>query len=225
MRYGCETIRDFRRAGWVRILPALLLALVACGDDHAPTVPLDTAEALAAKGWVAFERGEFADAAGLFEAAIARDRLHEPAYVGEGWSRLELAADTTALRVALDRLDAAIELSSSDSQAHAGRAAVLLAMGENVAAVAEARATLQMAPGFVFAHAPTFDRKDLYLITGSALAAQGEFTGALGAAAEIEMFPMSQSDPATWVVDGTHYRSFADAVIAYLAKLSDAYAG
>jgi tetratricopeptide (TPR) repeat protein len=209
----------------MRILPAILLAIVACGDDRGPTVPLDTAEALTAKGWVAFERGDFADAAGLFEAAIARDRLHEPAYVGEGWSRLELAADTTALHGALSRLDAAIELSSSDSQAHAGRAAALLALGENIAAVAEARATLQMAPGFVFAHAPTFDGKDLYLIAGSGLAAQGEFTGALGAAVEIEMYIMSQSDPATWVVDGIHYRSFADAVIAYLAKLSATYAG
>ena len=82
-----------------------------------------------------------------------------------------------------------------------------------------------MAPSIVFPHVPTFDRKDLFLIVGSALVAQGDFAGAMVAASMIEYSPISQSDPDSWIVDGILYRTFPDVVIAYLAKMSLQHAG
>jgi tetratricopeptide (TPR) repeat protein len=188
---------------------------------------VDTPASLTRDGWVLFEAGDFVGAKGKFDDAILLDADYGPAYTGRGWSQLQLARIATEFQAALAALDAAIARQQTLGDARGGRAATLLALGGSLLpeAVAEAGRAAAPDPLFVFAHRTSFDLRDLYLIEAFAQAGRGRFTEARDAADRIAASNIRSGDPGTWQVDGVTYATFEGAVLAFLQKMSNLYAG
>jgi tetratricopeptide (TPR) repeat protein len=209
-----------------RVALVVVLLVSACGEERetviTPPPPEPTAEELVAAGWAEFERDDLGEAFAHFAEAIEKEPGWAPPYVGAGWSGFELATDEEQLLAALDYLDRAIEREPLDTEAHAGRAAVLLALCPDslAASVVAAGTVREMSPDFVFSHRPSFDHKDLILVEAFAQAAQGKLAEALAAADEVEQSGIREDESETWLVDGAWQRSFADAVLARLRELS-----
>ncbi|MDM7913759.1 MAG: hypothetical protein QUU85_00635, partial [Candidatus Eisenbacteria bacterium] len=209
------------------VLGALCVLPIGCGDDESSRPPEETAEQITAAGWDAYEDGKMPEALECFQRAIGKDPEYEPAYVGEGWTRLALAQGEAPRSLALARFGEALRRSAGDPDALAGRAAVLLAYGwDSLDVAAEAAAgALALEPAYVFLHRATFNADDLCLIRAYTKAVRGDLAGALEAAEAIEASGFVQDDAATWRVDGVAYDSFAGAVLAWLDKLSRETAG
>ncbi|MBD3334780.1 MAG: hypothetical protein GF355_04635 [Candidatus Eisenbacteria bacterium] len=213
---------------------ALLLAgflFWGCGsDDDGGPAPTVTAADLTNQGWTLFEAGRYTDAIGKFADALEKDADYGPADTGRGWSYLmlgDISQPTTDLASAIDAFDGAIGKGENDGNVHGGRASTLLALGGDQlsAAVLAAQAAVAQAPSFVFAHRTSFNIDDLHLIEGFAQAAQGNFPEAQAAADAVAPSGLEQGNSATWVVDGVTYPNYAQAILAYLMKMSNEHSG
>ena len=209
---------------------AALVALAGCGGgggDDGPTNPQLTAAELTTRGWTSYDSGNLDGALTDFDAAIARDGTYAPAHVGQGWARLGLAATGTGMLNAAASFTAALGAGATGAEVRAGRAAAYLGAGGTMLdeAIADAIAARQQSPAFQFAHRTSFDQRDLRLIEAFALAAQDDLDGALAAADGIADSGITPGDSASWTVDGRPYGSYGAAVLAYLNKLSNQYAG
>jgi hypothetical protein len=192
-----------------------LLTIEASGDD------------LVAQGWSFFTEGEFNAAERAFDSAIAEHPGSGPAYVGQGWCRLDLATGPADLELSVASFDSAFARGESGADALSGRAAASLGLGGAglPSAVTDATAALQAQPEFVFVHRSSFDAGDLHLIEAFARIGQGDVDGALAAAEAVQASGIRRDDPASWTVDGTVYGAFEAAVLAWLHKLSALYSG
>jgi hypothetical protein len=211
------------------ILIALTLTL-GCGggdDDDGPTAPVDTALSLTAAGWEHFAAQRHPEAAASFESALALTAGYGPALVGLGWSHLQLATTSAAFQEAVATFDQAVAAGQAGADVLCGRAAARLALGGPAltAAVNDAQAALATAPAFRFSHRPTIDATDLRLVVAFARAAQDDLPAALAATAPIAASGIVEGQPASWVVDGVTYQSFAGAALAWLHALAEAHAG
>ncbi len=208
---------------------AALVALAGCGGggDDDPTGPDLSAAELTARGWDSFEAGDLNAALTDFDAAIARDGAYADAHVGQGWARLGLAATGTGMTSAATSFTAALGAGATGAEVRAGRASAYLGAGGATLddAVTDAIAARQQTPAFQFAHRTSFDHRDLRLIEAFALAGQDDLEGALAAADGIAASGITTGNSASWVVDGVTYGSYGAAVLAYLNKLSNQYAG
>jgi hypothetical protein len=218
--------RRDRTATWVTIGVSCLLAIAGCGEDDPEKPVLDAAE-LTAMGWSEFESGDLSAAAGFFSQALERDLDHVPAHVGQGWSRLGLAASAGGLELALESLDEALDRDSTNVDAHAGRAAVLLALGgaRLQAAITSASAARTLAPEYSFTHRPSFGVADLHLIEAFAHAGNGDWNEALRAGERLLASGLRADEPQTWIVEGTPYMTWGDAVLGFLEMLSNEESG
>lgn len=217
-----------------RVFPVLafaaLVALAGCGGgggDDGPTNPQLTAAELTARGWTAYEAGNLDGALTDFDAAIARDGTYAAAHVGQGWARLGLGATGAGMLNAAASFTAALGAGATGAEVRAGRAAAYLGAGGTMLdeAIADALAARQQSPGFQFAHRASFDQRDLRLVEAFALAAQDDLESALAAADGIAASGITPGNSASWTVDGQPYGSYGAAVLAYLNKLSNQYAG
>lgn len=210
------------------ILVALMLTL-GCGggDDDGPTAPVDTALSLTAAGWEHFTAQRHAEAAAAFESALALTAGYGPALVGLGWSRLQLAASPADFQGTVTIFDQAVAAGQTGADVLCGRAAARLALGGGAlsAAVNDAQAALANAPSFRFIHRNSIDATDLRLVVAFARAAQDDLPAALAASAPIAASGIVEGQPASWVVDGVTYQSFAGAALAWLHALAEAHAG
>ncbi len=207
-----------------------MTALAGCGgddDDGDPTGPQLTAAELTARGWTSFEAGDLDAALTDFDAAIARDGTYAAAHVGQGWARLGLMATSTGMLSAATSFTTALGAGASGAEVRAGRAAAYLGAGGVMLdeAVTDAAAARQQSPSFQFSHRASFDVRDLRLIEAFALAGQDDLEGALAAADGIAASGITPGNISSWVVDGHTYLSYGAAVLAYLNKLSNQYAG
>jgi hypothetical protein len=208
-----------------------LVALAGCGGGDGggdPIVPPNlTAAELTTRGWTSFEAGDLASALADFTAAIARDDTYAAAYVGQGWAQLSLAATTGGMNVAAASFTTALAAGATGAEVRAGRAAAYLGAGGATLddAATDAAAARTQSPSFQFAHRTSFDYRDLRLVEAFALAGQGDLDGSLAAADGIAASGITPGNSNSWVVDGHTYLSYGAAVLAYLNKLSNLYAG
>ncbi|MEZ4649745.1 MAG: hypothetical protein R3E97_13360 [Candidatus Eisenbacteria bacterium] len=224
--------RGLRRRGADRtsgrnFVPATLLGLVllsgvGCADRE--RLPL-TPEEFTARGWENYSAGELDRAVEDFGRAIGIDGGFGPAYVGLGWAQLGLAMSPSEMGTAAATFGTAAA-SQSGPEVDAGRAAAELGAGDLAAAVTYAQAA-RSEGSFTFAHRPSIDTTDLFLIEAFAFAAQGQFEDALAAAdaAPVTDSGITAADSGSWQVDGTSYPTFESAVLAFLHQLSEEYAG
>lgn len=233
-------IRQSLRARWPAdtLTRALALALVlgllgfvflpGCGGgDDTPTTPSgpDTPAEYTARGWDRFGAGNFDGALADFNAALGLDADNGPALAGQGWARLALATTTTAMQNAVASFTSAAAAGEDGADELAGKAAAELGAGQWANAVTSAEAALVAAPGFVFSHRNSFTSDDLFLIIAFARAAQGDLDNALEAADAVDDSGIETGQPATWVVGGVTYQTFAAAVLAHLHALSESHSG
>jgi hypothetical protein len=212
----------------VALLSTLLVAGCGGGDGDGPSdPPSDTPAARTAAGWDDFEAGRWDDAVVEFEAALALDGAYGPARVGLGWARLQQATSPSAMLAAAGEFDAAVAAGETGAEVYAGRAAARLGAGGTslAGAVSDAQAALAADATFTFAHRATFGVPDLHLIIAFARAAQNDLAGALAAADAVIDSGIVEGAPATWVVDGTAYPTFAGALLAHLHALAEDHAG
>lgn len=191
-------------------------------------VEVTTPEALTAQGWAAFEAGNLAQALQHFDAALTLDPQYGPAFTGRGWVQLSQATTNAAFQAAASSFDSAVGYGQTGADARGGRAAARLALGGSdlVGAVQEAQTAVTASPTFVFSHRTTFDYRDLRLIAAFAEAGRGgRFSAARDEADQVQASDIRAGDFQTWTVDGVHYPSFEAAVLAWLQKLSAAFAG
>lgn len=214
----------------------MITTVSSCGGTHqgAQTVcspspcpePTD-ASGFTLRGWASFTSGDLAGALADFDSAIALDAQFGEAYVGQGWARLALAANTAAMLAAVESFNQANANGVTGTEVEAGRAAANLgAGGSNLAAAdASAQAALGQDPNFVFSHKTSFDRNDLFLIEAFARAGQNSLGSALSAAEQIRDSGIEAANSGTWVVGGVTFPTFEAAVLAFLHQLSEEFAG
>lgn len=231
MRIQSTTSHAFRWRLW---LPALLvvLSLVACGSDDGdggggtdPTA--DTAASLTSDGWALFITGNFSNALSKFDAAIGLDAGYAEAYVGQGWTRLNLASSASEMINAVGSFNTAISLGSSGAEVLAGRAAAHLGRGTAgfASAIADAQAARTADAGFQFSHRPSIDTDDMHLVEAFAQLGQTDFDAALDAANQVVASGIDAGNASTWTVGGVDYTSYQGAVLAFLQQMSDEHAG
>lgn len=228
-----QSRRYFRGAVFLATWGLAAFLLGGCNDDEEnpnPLVPdptLETAEEYTDRGWVRFEVADFSRALDDFNAAIFLDATHGPANIGQGWTRLSQANSLNSMRGAVGPFGDALENDEEGADVLAGRAAAYLGSGNPFLglAVDDAQAALAADEDFVFTHRPSFDAQDVRLIEAFANACQGNYSGALEAADMVLDSGILESDPDTWVVDGTTFGSFNGAVLAHLFKVSEQFSG
>ncbi len=219
-------------AGVILAAAPMLLATAVCLTTNAgcgggtATSP-SNAVGWTARGWSEFQAGYFSQALSSFNAAIQQDSLYSAAYVGQGWTQLQLALTPNALAQALADFNQALALGQTSADTRSGRAATLLGIGgaSLPGAVEDARASLRIAPAYTFQYRRSFDIHDLRLIESFALAGQGSFSAALAAADSIESSVIDENNPSSWIIQGIRYETFESAVLAFLEQLSNLYAG
>ena len=207
---------------------ALLLLAGACGKREKVTPPDDTLTPIerVTRGWQSFSAGNFDSAVTDFSQAANDSVGYADAHLGLGWARLSRATGAQEISNAISSFDAAVNLGLT-ADAKGGRAAARLAQGGTSlsSAISDAAAALAASPTFVFAHRASFDVKDLHLIAAFAQAGQQQYAAALSAADQVAASGIQSGNPSTWVVDGVTLPSFPTAVLAYLNKLSNQFAG
>jgi hypothetical protein len=188
---------------------------------------VDTPGTLTAAGWIAFQAGNLDLALQKFDAAIGLDAQYGPAYTGRGWVQLSRATTPATFQAAGSSFDDAVGHGQTGADTRGGRAAVRLALGGSGLgeAVGDAQAALDSSPTFVFPHRTSFDFRDLHLIAAFAEAGRGSFTNARDEANRVQPSGITQGDQDSWVVDGVRYATFEAAVLAWLHKMSAAFAG
>ena len=214
---------------------ALTLSLMLAGCGGSEDTPLDppgppdppTAADLTADGWQHFEAGDLDLALAAFDSATVLNANHGPAYVGQGWTRLSLAATDGELQAAVGSFNTAFGQGETGNDTRAGRAAARLASaGSDLAgAILDAEAVLDNTPVYSFSYRSSFDHRDLHLIIAFAEITLDDFEAALTAADAIQASGIDFDDSATWQVDGATYLSFVAAVLAHVNKLAGLYAG
>lgn len=177
--YRHFTNRNPRRGA--RQLTALLIVgallspwLTGCGDGrrsvNSPGGPGSgegpTADELTDLGWLAFERGDFAEAEANFQSALGTDSSFTEALNGAGWSLMNLGRLSAADSAFSDALAGGLETADP----HAGAAVIRrdLEPADFSGAIFSARDALAIEPRYVFDHDQSFDWNDLRLIIGQA---------------------------------------------------------
>jgi len=218
-----------RKPPTLAVLASILL-VAGCGGDREkrPSQPAGpTAAELTNRGWTEFDEGDLTQALADFDAAIAADPNHGPAYVGQGWSRLDRAASAAEFQQSVTSFQSALDRQQEGAEVRAGLAAARFGLGGThlQSAINEAVSALQADSTFVFAHRSSINATDLALIVAFSLAGQGDLAGALEVADVVQASGIEAGVPATWTVDGTTYPTFEGAALAFLHKLSNALAG
>ena len=216
-------------------LPMALLSaalLVGCGgggggDD--PVIPDNptTAAGYTTRGWERFEDDDLSGALSDFNDALGLDAGHGPAHAGLGWVRLSQATSPLVMQTAVAAFTSAVNAGETGAYVRAGRAAANLGSGATylAAAVTDAQAARTADPTFIFSHRVSFDLVDVRLIEAFAQAGQGNLAGAQTLADAIQASGITAGNAASWQVDGVVYDSYAGAVLAHLARLSELHAG
>lgn len=153
-----------------------LALIVGCGGGGGGGGGPDAA-ALTAEGWTHYERGEYTQAIGRFDAAVSADPTYADAYNGLGWSYGKL----DSLARALANFALAISNGATSAEPYAGEAPVYrdLDPPQFQNAITAATAALARDASFAFAHHQSFDWQDLHVIMAQCYFELQDYTHAL----------------------------------------------
>jgi len=210
--------KSARAWGW-----AVILAVVVAGAcSKKSTSPQTSAAEETDAGWEEFAAGSYTAARSHFLTAISRNDGYADAYNGLGWSQAfldNLGAAVTAFTNALDNA-----LTTPD--ADAGLAVVYRELPDYPGAVTHAQAVLAADAAYVFSRMTSVDHNDMTLIMAQAYYRQGE---GFFAAAQTQLnilVPgngLNPASPATWVVNGVTYGTYAEALLMALESAAASF--
>ncbi len=214
------------RKGVTIVAPALLLLAVGCSSEENGTGPGTTtaAEDLAA-GWSAFEAGNYTTARTNFQSAINKNDTLADAYSGLGWSQAMLGN----LSLAATAFEDGLTEDSGLIDAAAGLAFVYRDHPSPVPdldqAIAHAQAVITANASWLFAHMTSVDVDDLRVVMAQSYFRKGEASFS-NAQAQVDLLdPSNGLDPgnsATWIVGGTTYNAYAEALLMKIEELAAA---
>lgn len=180
-------------------------------------IPMDAAWQTE-QGWASFQVEDYRGAIGHFGYAQVLDSEYGPAFLGEGWSQ----AFVGRLTLARTALEHARSLGLSTHDVSAGLAVVLKLQGNLHRAITEANSVLADEPSYVFSRRVSIDWHDLRLLLAQCWYRLGEryFDRVQ---AQIDLLDpgngLDPMDPASWVVNGARFESYAIALLVELTRL------
>ncbi len=187
-------------------------------------VTATNAEWEASLGWSDFQAGAYEDALSHFQAAIVRSGTYAPAYLGEGWCRAFMGA----LEPARISLQQANTLGLANQHANAGLALVLKEQDSWADAIARAETVLTNDETWALPWRTTIDWRDLRLVIAQCAFRLGDLYFA-DVQVQVDILDpgngFDPADPATWIVGGTGYSSYAAALLMKLVELEAALGG
>ena len=214
-------LAHFMRIGSLILMSILLVVGVNCSKS---TNGGKSAAELTAEGWGLFESSNFPSGKGKFSEALGKDGEYADAYNGRGWCNAFLDRDTEAI----SDFDAANSKGLGQLDAYAGLAGVYLGNQEFPSAISNAKTVLSEDSSYQFSHQPAIDSLDLHLILAQAYYGLG---GAYVDSAQQRvdyLNPANNLDPtnpATWVVSGVTYSTYAEALLKEIQRLEEDIGG
>lgn len=177
----------------------------------------ELASVVTEEGWTQYTNGEYAQALDQFNLAIEFNPNYADAYNGQGWSYTRL----DSLDEAIGCFEQAIEKGpSAPTDALVGKAAIFLHRADFDSAASCAEMALEADSLYVFQHDPNVDWRTVHLISAQAYYGLGEY---VHARREVEILDSTcvpdAIDPATWVVGGTAYASYEEALLMAIERL------
>jgi len=168
--------------------------------------------------WAQYKAGSYSNAISLFQELLALQPQSYEAYCGLGWCYAATPVDSLA--EALASFDLAISLKANYTDALAGRGFVNLALKIYAGALADLRSVLELAPNYTFPYNTSINVRDVRVAL-----AEGYYSSQDFASAQIQVNILAPGNgldpamPASWVVDGASYASYAEALLAWIEKL------
>lgn len=205
----------------------LALGLGAC-RKKGPTQQ-EQVDALVESGWESIELDSWAEAQLDFLTALGLDPLSAAANVGLGWSMIFLGDDD--LDGAAGYLEQGISDALWQNDAWSGLATIRLSQGRYAEADSLAGLVLAANPSYVFTYRSEIDWHDLFIIQAQARFITTDYTGAWQAVQPViggsPYFygTVDPTDRTTWVIDGTTYPLFEQALAVMISNLTNWYRG
>lgn len=220
-----KNIRCIVKAGFFILMLILVIVSANCGKSTKPPPPPEpTAAELTAEGWQLFESNQFANAKPKFSEALGKDGEYADAYNGRGWCNAFLYLDNEAI----SDFDSANSKGLGKQDAHAGLAGIHVGNQESLSAINSARTVLSQDSSYQFSHKPAIDSLDLHLILAQAYYGLG---GAYLDSAQQRVDylnpanDLDPTNPATWIVSGVTYDTYAEALLKEIQRLEESIGG
>jgi hypothetical protein len=216
--------KDLRRVTRIVSLISMSILLVVFVSCSKGTNGDKSAAELTAEGWELFESSNFPSGKAKFSQALGKDGEYADAYNGRGWCNAFLDLDTEAI----SDFDAANSKGLGQPDTYAGLAGVYVGNQEFLSAISNAKTVLSQDSSYQFSHQPAIDSLDLHLILAQAYYGLG---GAYIDSAQQRvdyLNPANDLDPinpATWVVSGFAYGTYAEALLKEIQLLEEIIGG
>jgi tetratricopeptide (TPR) repeat protein len=151
----------------------MILFFVGCSNEEQTTVA--SAEELVSQGWKEYVAGNYKDAIGKYQEALAENPDVLDAYNGIGWAM----ARSGQVRDSIDSFRKAIEKDSLNADAHAGLAGVYFASNDYERAIASAKSALLLNPQYI-SHHDDINSYDVHVLMAECYYISGNYSEALG---------------------------------------------
>jgi hypothetical protein len=167
-------------------------------------------------GWRLFGSEAYTEALTQFEQALVLNSGYAPGYIGRGWCLLRLGSVSGAR----EDFDAGLAIDATLLEGYVGRSVVLVGLQEYTGAIADGEVVLAADPEYVFAYDGRINHELVRLVLAQAYYATQQYEQAQ---AQCDVLaPNNGLDPVlpeSWVVDGTSYDSYLEALLALIQYL------
>ncbi len=168
--------------------------------------------------WGAFKQKQYSTAISYFGQILRDNARNLSAMTGLGWCYASSNVDT--LSRSLYYFDLALSVQADYNDALAGRGLVYLALKAYNKAIDDLEKVVRSNKGYVFAYNQDVDSRDLRLALAMAYFYKQDYPNCL---AHINIllpgYSLNPDQAATWVIDGTTYGSYAEAVLTLIEKI------
>jgi len=179
---------------------------------------LASLEQLISSAWLNYQQGNYGQAITLFKTILQNYSRNTVAMTGLGWCYL--ASPIDSLKQAVSYFDQAIALDANYQDALAGRGLALLAQKSYSRAITSLEKVLQLNSAYIFSHNPSITAADLRLALAMAYFYKQDYSTTQS---YLDILApgngLHPQDTTTWLVDGTSYLSYPEALLAWIEKL------
>jgi hypothetical protein len=168
--------------------------------------------------WGAYQQKQYRTSISYFTQILKDNSKNATAMTGLGWCYASSAVDT--LSRSLYYFDLALSVEAAYNDALAGRGLVHLALKAYNKTIQDLEKVLSNNSAYVFTYDTSIDNRDLRLALAMAYFYKMDYVNCQSHINKL--VPNNNLNPeqaATWVVDGTSYGSYAEALLALIEKI------